>query len=271
MSLFISYSSTPITNKEKVGRFVNLLKKYGFSTIWDEEELIFGSDIYSFMEKISTDPHVSSVLIICNKTYVEKANKRKQGVGVETQIITPEVYRSVEQSKFIPISFEKDESDKPYLPKYLENRSYADFSKEDFWIQEMDRLYPILVLRNIYMELVCAKIFCEFLNYDGGTIVVCKMGKKRKYLMGRWRIMEKIPVFDFEIIDKVYTSCKEDLEKFLDNINSDIKYGYFAFYSQTKTSKYGTISYIYYPDEYLPKRDSRKKTQYLLCTYYVLL
>lgn len=258
MSLFISYSSTPVTNKEKVSRFVNLLKSYGFSVIWDDSDLIMGSDIYSFMEKMSTDPNVSNVLILCNKDYAEKANRRKRGVGTETQIITSEIYNRTEQSKFIPIVFEKTKAGKPYLPQYLKNRSYADFSVEDFWDQEMSKLYPVLVIHNVYTELVHAKISCEILNLDGGTIVVTKTEKRKKYIMGRWRMMKNLPmpVFDLEVIDKVDSDGKELLEKFLEEMNKDIPHGYFAFYTYSDDSEFGAISYVYHTYEYLPKRDS---------------
>lgn len=258
MSLFISYSSTPAVNKEKVGRFVSLLKSCGFSVIWDDEDLIIGNDIYSFMEKISTDSSVSNVLIICNKDYVEKANKRKRGVGTETQIITPEIYSRATQSRFIPIVFEKNKTGKPYLPQYLKSRSYADFSDENLWNQEIDKLYPVLVLHKVYTELVHAKISCEILNYDGGTIVVTQTKKREKHLMGRWRMMKNVPmpVFDFEIIDKVYSDGKELLENFFEEMNKDVPYGYFVFYTHSDDSKFGTISYVFHPYEYLPKRDS---------------
>lgn len=256
MSLFISYSSTPTANKEKVGRFVALLKSYGFSIIWDEEDLIIGNDIYSFMEKISIDPYISNVLIICNKDYAEKADKRERGVGTETMIITSEIYKSTDQSKFIPILFEKTRTKKPCLPQYLKNRSYADFSVENLWNQEINNLYPILVLHNIYTELIHAKISCEILNCDGGTIVIYKTEKRKKYLIGRWRIIQNIPVFYFEIIDKIYSSGKELLEKFFEKMNNDVLYGYFVFYTHNDNLKFGNILYVFYPDEYLPKRDS---------------
>lgn len=258
MSLFISYSSTPVTNKEKVSRFVDFLKNYGFSVIWDDSDLAIGSDIYNFMQRISTDPDISNVLIICNKDYAKKADKRERGVGTETQIITPEIYGQTLQSRFIPIVFEKTKAKKPYLPQYLKGRSYVDFSDENLWNQEMSRLYPVLVLHNVYTELVHAKISCEILNYDRGTIVVTKTEKRQKYFIGRWRMMKNVPmpVFDFEIIDKVYSDGKECLEKFLEEMNQDVLYGYFVFYTHSNDSKFGTISYVFHPDEYLPKRDS---------------
>lgn len=256
MSLFISYSSTPATNKAKVSRFVDLLKNKGFSVIWDDSNLGIGSDIYNFMEKMSTDPDVSNILIICNKDYATKADKRERGVGTETQIITPEIYSKAEQSRFIPILFEKTKAKKPYLPQYLKGRSYVDFSDENLWDQEMSRLYPVLVLHDIYTKLVCAKITCGILNCDGGTIGIAKTRNRKKYFMGRWRIIENTPVFYYEVIDKVYSYGEEIIETLLDEMNNDVPCGFFLLCPHVNDSKFGTIAYFFQPDEYLPKRDS---------------
>lgn len=82
------------------------------------------------MEKMVTDPNVTKVLIICDKSYAEKADARKGGVGTESQIISTETYEKVDQTKFIPIIVEKDEHGKPYLPTFLKSRKYIDLSSE---------------------------------------------------------------------------------------------------------------------------------------------
>lgn len=56
--------------------------------VWDLKE---GHNTYTFVEQCVCDPTIDKVLIICDKTYVEKANSMKDGVGSENQIISVEV------------------------------------------------------------------------------------------------------------------------------------------------------------------------------------
>lgn len=78
-----------------------------------------GQDKYAFMEKMVTDKTITHILVISDKAYAEKADSRRAGVGTESQIISKEVYDKVEQSKFIPIVCEFDESKTPYLPVFI--------------------------------------------------------------------------------------------------------------------------------------------------------
>ncbi len=76
-----------------------------------------GHDKYAFMEQMVTDPNVSKVLIVSDKSYAEKADSRKGGVGIESQIISDEIYRKVVQEKFVPIVTQYDD-DGPCLPVF---------------------------------------------------------------------------------------------------------------------------------------------------------
>ena len=84
------------------------------------------------MEQCVTDPQIDKVLILSNKLYAEKADKREGGVGDETTIISPEVYGNAEQQKFIPIVMERDENGKECLPAYLKTLKYRDLSGDNF-------------------------------------------------------------------------------------------------------------------------------------------
>lgn len=153
MKIFISYSWTPEENKKRVIQFAQKLKKYGFDIIIDQTHLKFGYDKYVFMERMVTDPAIDKVFIICNKDYAEKADKRQGGVGDESMIITPEIYGKTEQSKFIPIVFEKDSQGKAYLPSYLKRIMYVDLvdgkaDKEAYW-------NLLIQLRQPYFDKIC--------------------------------------------------------------------------------------------------------------------
>lgn len=130
--VFISYSWTPESNKKWVEKLAHRLEKDGIQIVIDFKDLRLGHDKYAFMERIVTDDTIKKVLIICNKTYKEKADSRVGGVGDESAIITSQIYGSVTQEKFIPVVNEFDENGNPYLPNYLASRMYAnltDFEK----------------------------------------------------------------------------------------------------------------------------------------------
>lgn len=127
--VFISYSWT---NQEHVDNVENLAKRlmsdgiYVYLDLWDAPE---GIDLNHFMEKVKSK-EIDFVLIICDQEYARKADQREGGVGTETQIISKEVYDDVEQTRVIPIVWEKDDEGNPYLPTYLATRKYIDLTKE---------------------------------------------------------------------------------------------------------------------------------------------
>ncbi len=142
--VFISYSWSV---QERVIELAERLLANGIEVILDVYDLKDGHDKYVFMEQAVSDPTVDHVLIVCDKAYTEKANSRSGGVGDETAIITPEIYNSAKQEKFIPIIFEKDEDGKPYCPVYIKSRIYIDLSSENLYESEYEKL-----LRDIYQK-----------------------------------------------------------------------------------------------------------------------
>ena len=97
--VFISYSWKV---QEKVIELAERLISNGIDVILDVYDLKEGQDKYAFMEQSVNDPSVDKVLIICDRSYMEKANDRSGGVGDETVIISPEIYGQMKQEKFIP-------------------------------------------------------------------------------------------------------------------------------------------------------------------------
>lgn len=126
--VFISYSWTPDYNKKWVEQLVNKLESDGIEVVVDFKDLKLGHDKYAFMERTVNDDTIKKVLIICNKTYKEKADGRIGGVGDESAIITSQIYGNVSQEKFIPVVNEYDENGQPFLPNYLASRMYADLT-----------------------------------------------------------------------------------------------------------------------------------------------
>lgn len=126
--VFISYSWTPECNKKWVEQLVHKLESDGVEVVIDFKDLKLGHDKYAFMERAVNDNTIKKVLIICNRTYKEKADGRIGGVGDESAIITSQVYGNVRQEKFIPVVNELDENGRPFLPNYLASRMYADLT-----------------------------------------------------------------------------------------------------------------------------------------------
>ena len=102
--VFISYSWTV---QEWVVELAQRLVNDGIDTIIDFWNLKPGNDKYKFMESMVTDNTIDFVLIVCDKTYAEKANDRTGGVGDETVIISSELCGKFKQEKFLSLILEK--------------------------------------------------------------------------------------------------------------------------------------------------------------------
>ena len=126
--VFISYSWVM---QEWVAQLAQRLINDGIDTIVDFWNLKPGNDKYKFMESMVTDKTIDFVLIVCDKTYTEKANDRTGGVGDETVIISSELYGKFKQEKFLPLILGKNEDSSPTVPVYIKTRIYFDFSDEN--------------------------------------------------------------------------------------------------------------------------------------------
>ncbi len=143
--VFISYSWSSVEHTAWVADLGKRLMSDGIDVVLDQWSLEDGHDVNFFMEKMVSDPSIKRVVIISDSAYASKADGRTGGVGTETQIISKEVYDSVDQNKFIPVVMERDEHGKVCLPVFLKTRKYIDFSDAD---QEADAYEQLL--RNIY-------------------------------------------------------------------------------------------------------------------------
>jgi len=143
--VFISYSWTSDEHNEWVAELGEKLMSDGIDVILDQWSLEDGHDVNAFMEKMVSDASVKRVIVVSDAMYSAKADARKGGVGTETQIISKEVYESVDQNKFIPMVRERDERGKACLPIFLQSRKYIDFSSHDLFADSYDQL-----VRNIY-------------------------------------------------------------------------------------------------------------------------
>lgn len=142
--VFISYSWTDQSHKELVKNWADRLVADGIDVVLDIYDLKEGDDKFQFMESMVTDASVTHVLVICDRTYAEKANARKAGVGTESQIISGEVYAKVKQSKFIPIVCEFSEDGEPILPAFMKSRMWINFSSPEAENENWEQLIRLL-------------------------------------------------------------------------------------------------------------------------------
>lgn len=142
--VFISYSWTSPGHQDRIRQWAEQLVRDGVDVVFDLWDLKEGDDKYVFMEKMVTDESVTHVLVFSDSEYAAKANARKAGVGTESQIISREVYSKVQQSKFIPVVCEFDETGEPLLPAYLKSRIWIDFSSPEAANENWERLIRLL-------------------------------------------------------------------------------------------------------------------------------
>ncbi len=149
---FISYSWTSPQHAEWVISLATQLRENGVDIILDKWDLKEGHDAVAFMERMVTDPEIKKVVVVLDHGYVEKADSRKGGVGTETQIISAEVYKKIDQNKFVAVIVEKDAEGKPYLPTYYKSRIYIDLSNPDSYANNFDQLLRWVFDKPLYIK-----------------------------------------------------------------------------------------------------------------------
>jgi hypothetical protein len=223
--LFISYSWSSPEHQEWVINLATELRDAGVDVILDKWDLKEGNDAIAFMEKMVSDPEIKKVAIICDHMYAEKADGRRGGVGTETQIISPEIYAKQDQSKFVAVLSERDESGKPSLPTYYKSRIYIDLSISDQYASEFERLLRWIYDKPLYIKPELGKQ-PAFLSEENaislGTTVQFRRaidairnnkeyanGALEEYLstfilnLERFRITDKSGEFDDRVVDSI--------------------------------------------------------------------
>lgn len=148
--VFISYSWSSPEHQALIKDWAEHLIHDGIEVIFDLFDLKEGSDKYVFMEKMVTDPTVTHVLVFSDYDYSVKANARKAGVGTESQIISHEIYKKVEETKFIPIVCGFSEEGEPFLPVFLKSRKWIDFSSPEAVMNNWEQLIRLLYNRPLH-------------------------------------------------------------------------------------------------------------------------
>lgn len=138
--VFISYCWSSEDHQAWVLQLAEELCKRGVDVKLDKWDLKEGHDAIQFMESMVTSPEISKVILVFDKQYAKKADGRQGGVGIETEILTPEIYGKAKQEKFVAVIPERDEEGSPYLPTYYKSRIYIDFSDPDQFDRSFEKL-----------------------------------------------------------------------------------------------------------------------------------
>jgi len=149
---FISYSWSSLTHETWVLNLASRLREDGVDVILDKWDLKPGHDANAFMESMVTDESVTKVMMICDKVYTTKANGRSGGVGTESQIISPEIYKASRQDKYAALVTEQDEEGKPFIPVFYSGRIFFDFCSGDRFEESYEQLLRWLVDRPSFVK-----------------------------------------------------------------------------------------------------------------------
>ena len=125
--VFISYSWDSDEHKAWVKGLAERLSKH-FDVIIDIKTPL-GTDLNVFMEQMVGES--DRVLLILTPNYKEKADKRINGVGYESVLISGELYSSQGTTKFIPIIRKGEARD--CFPRYLMGRKGLEMINDDMF------------------------------------------------------------------------------------------------------------------------------------------
>lgn len=210
--VFISYSWSC---SDRVIELAERLVNDRVDVVLDKWELKEGQDKYSFMERCVTDDSISKVLMICDKSYADKANSRTGGVGDETMVISPEIYAKTTETKYLPVIFERDENGKEYVPTYLKARVYFDLSSDDVYEKGYEKL-----LRNLHNKPEYSKprlgTMPEWLNEE-----TVNLGKIRNLIKQIKAFDGKNPIKQRYMLKKFNEGFIEAIQEFTPTYNAN--------------------------------------------------
>lgn len=207
--VFISYSWTNKDHEQWVLDLAERLMQDGVNVILDKWDLKEGQDTFAFMESmVRSAEKIDKVLIICDRGYKDKSNSRLGGVGTEAQIITPEIYKDVQQEKFIPIISERDDQGNHFIPTYIATRKYVDLSSEDFeenYDQLIRNIYKVPSFKKPALGLPPIHLFEEDVNHFKTTAIL--------------KLMEPVRYKHPDRLRSLWTQFSEAFVESLDQLN----------------------------------------------------
>lgn len=123
-TVFISYSYDDPEHVDWVEKLALKMRMDGVNVILDKWHLGTGDTLTQFIEQsiVRSD----YVVIVCTPNYKYKADNRLGGVGYEDSIITGEMARGINKTKYLPII--RKGSAYNAIPIFLIDKRYEDFT-----------------------------------------------------------------------------------------------------------------------------------------------
>ena len=142
INIFISYSWDSQHHKDWALSLAGKLEEYfEIQVTFDQYDLDSSEDKNHFMEKGVFE--TKFILTLVTPQYVEKANRRLGGVGIETKMSSARHWEESlgnGRSSIIPLLREGNE-----LPNYLKEKFYIDFREDDKFNYSFDELISHLI------------------------------------------------------------------------------------------------------------------------------
>jgi hypothetical protein len=203
--VFISYSWSSPDHVQRVLDLGKRLMGDGIMVVIDRWDLKEGQDLHAFMEQMVTDDSVTHVIVVSDREYATKADKREKGVGKEALIISAEVYGKAAQTKFLPLVFETVNGE-ACLPTFMKGRFYVDMSTPEREAEGYDGLVRRLHGKPLHQKPALGKPPKYILEPPAVVLQTAS-----KALLARNAVLEQKPFADAAIED-YFTSFAEALE-----------------------------------------------------------
>lgn len=130
--VFVSYSWASDEHIAWITNLARRLRANGVDVHLDRWDVRLGHDLYLFMEQYA-EP-TARVLVVLSDDYGPKADRRAEqpsGVGTETTIVSPTVYRNLGGNRIVPVVPDSGTvADNPVVPTYLVGRTWIDFRSD---------------------------------------------------------------------------------------------------------------------------------------------
>ena len=209
IKVFISYSWSSSEHEDWVLRLATDLRESGVDAILDKWDLKEGNEANAFMEKMVSDPEISKVVIVSDRIYSEKSNKRTGGAGTEAQIISSEIFAKEDQTKFVVAATELDDKGKPYVPTYYTSRIFIDFTDESKFAGSFEQLLRWIADKPIHKKPELGHLPTS-ISEPEDVVVLATSTAKRRAMDG----LTNLKAFAYPATKEYFELFSRELEKF---------------------------------------------------------
>jgi hypothetical protein len=138
--VFVSYSHDDEKHKQWVLKLATKLRQNGVDATLDQWDCNPPIDVTRWME--DNLRRASHVIIICTDKYLAKSNMSVGGVGYERMIITAEISKDLDTTKFIPVV--RRQAAQRAMPDFMGARIYIDFTDDLQFDDSLMRLLRVI-------------------------------------------------------------------------------------------------------------------------------